>query len=163
MPLMLSPITSHSPVCNPARISIPSRPTASVAADAQRIARAGPSNVANPPSPAGGDLPSAKSRKLSAHRRIVPIEKLAPATVSKPGRALRRPDNIHEENRGEHTVRFRGLSHARQEFLDLGDQTVGVLGKEQMVPSRQLDISRTLYVLGQISAVLRPGEGVARP
>src|SRR6266581_788805 len=111
----------------------------------------------------GGDLPSAKSRKLSAHRRIVPIEKLAPATVSKLGRALRRPDNIHEENRGEHTVRFRGLSHARQEFLDLGDQTVGVLGKEQMVPSRQLDISRTLYVLGQISAVLRPGEGVARP
>src|SRR5262249_16598278 len=109
----------------------------------------------------GGDFRAAKPRKFSADRRIVPIQKLAPATVSKLGRTLRRPDNINEENRGEHTFRFRRLSYPRQEFLDLVDQTVGVLCKEQMVLSRKFDVSRTRYAFGQISAVLRPGEGVA--
>jgi hypothetical protein len=50
-PTLLS-ISSHSPVCSPARISIPSSRTPSEIAHAQRIARAGPSNDAKKPSPA---------------------------------------------------------------------------------------------------------------
>ena len=45
-------ITSHSPVWSPARTSSPSSPTLSAIADAQRIARAGPSNDVKKPSPA---------------------------------------------------------------------------------------------------------------
>ena len=51
IPPMSSPRTSHSPVCNPARTSIPSDCTASRIAIAQRIARCGPSNIARKPSP----------------------------------------------------------------------------------------------------------------
>src|SRR5262249_8658628 len=51
MPPMSSPRTSHSPVCNPARTSMPSPCTASRIAMAQRIARCGPSNIARKPSP----------------------------------------------------------------------------------------------------------------
>ena len=52
IPPALASIVSTSPVCTPARISIPSGRTASTAARAQRTARAGPSNVAKKPSPA---------------------------------------------------------------------------------------------------------------
>src|SRR5438093_8036551 len=52
MPPSLSPSTSHSPVCKPARIVTPASRTASLIEHAQRMARAGPSNVARKPSPA---------------------------------------------------------------------------------------------------------------
>ena len=52
MPPGFCPRSSHSPVCNPARISSPRSATASRTAIAQRIARAGPSKVAKNPSPA---------------------------------------------------------------------------------------------------------------
>ena len=51
IPPMSSPRTSHSPVCNPARTSMPSACTASRIDMAQRIARCGPSNIARKPSP----------------------------------------------------------------------------------------------------------------
>src|SRR5690348_17705328 len=52
MPRTASPASSTSPVCRPARISRPSVRTDSTIALAERIARAGPSNVARNPSPA---------------------------------------------------------------------------------------------------------------
>src|SRR5262245_27744590 len=45
------PRTSHSPVCNPARTSMPSVRTALRIAMAQRVARCGPSNIAKEPTP----------------------------------------------------------------------------------------------------------------
>src|SRR5439155_4017731 len=50
-PRISLPSTSTSPVCRPARTSMPSGRTPSVIASAQRIPRAGPSNVARNPSP----------------------------------------------------------------------------------------------------------------
>jgi len=52
MPPTFPSIVSTSPVCKPPRISIPSGFIASTMPCAQRIARAGPSNVARNPSPA---------------------------------------------------------------------------------------------------------------
>src|SRR6266536_3621808 len=46
IPPGLPAMTWHSPVCKPARMSMPRPPTASRTASAQRTARAGPSNVA---------------------------------------------------------------------------------------------------------------------
>jgi len=51
IPPMSSPRTSQSPVCNPARTSMPSACTTSRIDMAQRIARCGPSNIARKPSP----------------------------------------------------------------------------------------------------------------
>jgi hypothetical protein len=49
IPPMSSPRTSHSPVCNPARTSMPSERTASQIDIAQRSARCGPSNINSRP------------------------------------------------------------------------------------------------------------------
>ena len=69
-PTLLS-IRSHSPVCSPARISSPSSRTASEIARAQRIARAGPSNVAKKPSPAVSISVAAKTLELPPDERVV--------------------------------------------------------------------------------------------
>ena len=45
-------MTSHSPVCTPARTCSPSDPTAAMIDSAQRTARSGASNSAKNPSPA---------------------------------------------------------------------------------------------------------------
>ena len=63
IPPMSSPRTSHSPVCNPARPSMPSACTASRIAIAQRIARCGPSNIARKPSP---DVLTSRPRKRAS-------------------------------------------------------------------------------------------------
>ena len=51
-PVTASPSSSTSPVCSPARISIPNGATAATAAAAARTAEAGASNRARNPSPA---------------------------------------------------------------------------------------------------------------
>ena len=68
MPPILPPVTSHSPVCTPARTVIPSVRTSSMIARAQRTARAGPSKLANNPSPAAS---TSCPRKRVSWRRAV--------------------------------------------------------------------------------------------
>ena len=60
---MSSPRISHSPVCSPARTSMPNACTASRIAIAQRIARCGPSNIARKPSP---DVFTSRPRKRAS-------------------------------------------------------------------------------------------------
>ncbi len=69
IPPTLRSIRSHSPVCRPARISMPSSRTPCVIACAHRIARAGPSNDAKKPSPA---VSSSVPRKRTSWRRMSP-------------------------------------------------------------------------------------------
>jgi hypothetical protein len=52
IPATLAPMTSHSPVCTPARTSMPNDRTAEVIASAQRTARSGVWKTAKNPSPA---------------------------------------------------------------------------------------------------------------
>src|SRR5438552_10313625 len=59
-------LSSHSPVWSPALISIPSGPTPSRMAQAQRMARAGPSKVARKPSPV---VLTSRPRKRVSSRR----------------------------------------------------------------------------------------------
>jgi hypothetical protein len=61
-------LISHSPVCSPARISMPSDRTSSAIAHAQRTPRAGPSKAAKIPSPV---VLTSRPRKRSRLRRIV--------------------------------------------------------------------------------------------
>src|SRR5207247_2339743 len=66
MPPTSSPMSSHSPVWSPALISIPSGPTPSRMAQAQRMARAGPSKAARKPSPV---VLTSRPRKRVSSRR----------------------------------------------------------------------------------------------
>ena len=66
MPPSLPSIVSHSPVCSPARISIPRGGTSWTMVSAQRMARAGPSNEAKNPAPA---VPISTPRKRPSKAR----------------------------------------------------------------------------------------------
>ena len=111
--------SSISPVWSPARISIPSPRTASRIAQAHRIARAGPSNVARKPSPAiRTSLPrnrSSRSRTSAWCSR----EERRPAPVAELGGVLGRADDVREEHGREHAVRLAPAARAGQELLDL--------------------------------------------
>ena len=95
------------------------RATASTIACAQRIARAGPSNVAKNPSPAVST--SRPSKRASSRRtdRVVLLEQLAPAAVAELGGALGRADDVGEEHRREHAVGRRVSRMPGQELADL--------------------------------------------
>jgi hypothetical protein len=74
-----------------------------------------------------------------ADARIVLLEQLVPAAVSELAGALRRADDVGEQNRREETVlRLRG-SHAGQELLELGEHRLDVPDPERVVFAVQLD------------------------
>src|SRR5437868_15351140 len=119
MPPTLSPINSHSPVCTPARTSIPSCLTASAIASAQRTARAGPSKVARKLSPrAVGFLP-AEARRFLSHNGVVGVQKIAPWRIAKLCCALGGRCNIEEEHGSEDAIRGIDRALAGNEFLNV--------------------------------------------
>ena len=59
------------------------------------------------------DLASVEARELATNGGVVLLHEIAPATVSDLRRALRRSDEIGEENRREHPIGGAGLALSR--------------------------------------------------
>jgi hypothetical protein len=161
IPPTLSPISWHSPVCSPALISIPSGRTPSRMAQAQRIARAGPSKVAKNPSPAVSTS-SAIPLEFPPHDPVMRVEEGAPWTVGQCRGALGRAYDVGEEHGGEDAVDFRDRPHAGKELLGLAQHRLSVTHEEEVVLARQLHILRLPDVVGEVAAVAHPHEAVAR-
>src|SRR5205085_8896475 len=87
------------------------------------------------------DLPSAEPRELAAHGLVMRLEQVPPAPVAELARALGRADDVGEQNRGEHALRFRRLAHTGEELADLGEELVTV-GPRDVILAGQLDVTR---------------------
>jgi hypothetical protein len=103
------------------------------------------------------DLPPPEVAELSADGLVMPLQQLPPGEVAEPGRAGSGADDVGEEHRGEHAIRFL-LPHLP--FADLAQKTfqlreeairIACLGRE--VPPRQLDQLCSPDVLGQVATV----------
>ena len=112
---------STSPVCTPVRTSRPSSPTSAQIASAQWMARR-PVERGEKAVPCGIDLLAVKPLELPADDRVMPLEQLRPTLVAELVGALRRRDEIGEQNRRENAIRQRRRSHAGEELLDRVDR-----------------------------------------
>ena len=124
MPSAPESASSSSPVCSPARISIPSGRTASRmragAADGARGAVEGREDaVAGEPG-----LLAPCAFQLGADDRVVSREQLLPARVAELGGPLGRADDVREQHGREHAVRLARAPRPRDELLDLVDELV---------------------------------------
>ena len=112
-----------SPAWSPQRTSRPLRRTSSRICHAQRIARAGPSNVARMPSPAVSSSRPPRSASALPHACSKRSSSDAPAPVAELARVLGRADDVDEEHRREHAIRIVRLrSRAGDELLDRADE-----------------------------------------
>ena len=136
MPPTLSPINSHSPVCTPARTSIPSCLTASAIASAQRTARAGPSNVARKPSPVVLVSFPRKARQFLSHNGVIRVQKIAPARVPKLGGALGGGGDVDEEHRRQDPIGGIDWALAGDEFLDVRQHGFHVIEHHRVTVTR---------------------------
>jgi hypothetical protein len=107
------------------------------------------------------DLAPAEAHELAAGDRVVAVHEVAPAPVAEPRRVLRRAHDVDEHDRGEDAVGLARLTHAGQELPYLGEDVLEVLGEEEVVDARELDVLGAPRVLGQVATVLGAGERVA--
>src|SRR5258706_9132877 len=131
-PLALSGVHSRSNL----EVELTQRPT-----DRTRAAhrRSGAFEAGKEPVTRRVELATTKPFEQVAHARVVLVEEHVPAVVTQRASALRRADDVREQNRRKETVRRRGGPHAGQELLDLCDHRLDVAGPEGVVVARQLD------------------------
>ena len=151
MPATSSPRLVTSPACSPLRTSSPLRASSSRMCHAQRIARAGPSNVASIPSPA-----VLVSRRRTERGPRAPCARRGRARAASSGRParspLRRADDVHEEHGCEHAIRSANrASLPRDELLDRPDEIR--LGERPVVGALALQQRGARYVLREIAPV----------
>ena len=127
--------------------------TSSRIAAAQRIARAGPSNVAKKPSPV--TLTSAPPKRASWCRttRLWSARSRCHRASPSSAASLRRPDDVGEHHGREHPAWIEHRSNARHEILDLGNDRVLIARPDEVVGAGQLDVLRTRDVLGEVPPV----------
>ena len=133
----------HSPVCRPTRTWTAKRLPASVSAEAQRIARAGPSNAATNWPSVAGERPAAEPLALAGGM----IEKMAD------GHAV----HARVQDRREHAIERRPRARAGgagHEPLDLVDERILIADKRQVVLAGQLDEERAGDPAGDVAAFL---------
>ena len=148
-------------MCTPARTSMPRAPTASAIAEAQRTARAGPSNVAKNPSPAVPTSTPRNRRIQCPDRRVVPLEEVAPRSIAHHGCAIGRTDDVGEDHGGEHPVELR--FHVGQ----VGEEAIHALRavREQLprvFSAGKLEEDRAGDVRGGIPALLDRFDRIVR-
>src|SRR5215211_9201462 len=86
--------------------------------------------------------PTAVARQLSLDEPLVLAEQLAPTAVSELGRAVRRLDDVGEEDGREHPVASRDGGPSGDELLDLVDHGVLIPRDEEVVGARKLNLAR---------------------
>ena len=120
---------------------------------AHRTAAAGPSNVANTPSPGRDDLATALMCDRSFHDAVVFAQPPTPRGVAESSELLRRSDNICEEHRCETSIvaPYRA-GPFRDEALDFGQQGLDVPEPRDPVVAFELDEPRAADLGGDIAA-----------
>jgi hypothetical protein len=84
----------------------------------------------------GLDLPTSVPLKVCSHDRVVGVQEGAPRSIADRAGALGRPDDVGEQNRGQHSLGWGRGSHPGQELLDLVYEGVCVAGAERVVVAR---------------------------
>ena len=133
----------------PHRSSIPSFPVASLMARAQRMARAGPSNEATKPSPVVLISLPRKPPELFAHRPVMGVKQRAPPLVAERCGLCSGADDVGEEHGGEDALDLDVGPLAGQELGDIDARG----RRPSSVSAWKLDEGRSLYVIGEITAV----------
>ena len=103
MPPTSSPIISHSPVCSPARTSIPSGVFLRNRAGATNTARRAIESRKNAV-PRCLDLMAAKASEIATDRGVMFVEEIMPAAIAKRGSFLGRANDVSKQNGGENPV-----------------------------------------------------------
>ena len=120
---------STSPVCRPARISMPSGRSASRSAIAQRIARPGPSKVARMPSPVV--LTAVRACCSTTVRAMTSWLSRSCATRDRPAReVLGRSDEVGEQDRGQRPVGLARTVQPAEELLDVLQARLSRFGEQ---------------------------------
>src|SRR4030095_13732682 len=93
------------------------------------------------------DFASAKAGKLLPHQGVMLLKELQPGPISAVHHSLGRANNIREEHRREHAIRFAGWFVAGQHFLDFIDDLVAVLCPPRVIRPLEVDKTRPWDVL----------------
>jgi hypothetical protein len=138
--------SSHSPVCTRANLQVE---RAQVVADCPgRAYSAGRPVERREEAVAGSvDLGSSEALEVTAHDGMVLVEKLAPAPVAEGGGALRRADDVGEDERLQHPVGVGRVARAGQELLRLLEDPLRV-DPRHVVLAGQLEEARPGNALG---------------
>ena len=86
------------------------------------------------------DLAPAELRQLTAHRRLMRRQQLAPASVAKFRGSLCRADDVREHHRRQHAVGLRHRAGTGEELLHLAEHRVCIARPGEMVDPRNLDV-----------------------
>ena len=159
---MVSLNTSHSPVCAPRRIGDCRRRATSAIIAPQRIARAGPSNVAmNSDAPASGrriSWPRKRSisrfANASSRSRCADRRRRSPLNWVTGSRRRTTPSPARDRDR-------RRALEAGQKPLDLVEHRVLIADERQVIVARQLDEPRVRNALGHIAALFDAQAAIA--
>ena len=102
----------------------------------------------------GADLPTTPARDLPPHYAVVHLEQFSPTTIAERRRALRRSDDIGEQDRREDTFLFRHRARPGEELLYVIDDRVCVSDTDEVVHAWQLHKPRAGNLLGHVAGLL---------
>ena len=95
--------------------------------DTQRKARAGPSKVANVPSPVVLHEPTLKTLQLDIDQRVVIVQKLSPSSIPELAGSLGRTNDVSEHDCRQDSVALRTAALASDELLNESQRAFGIL------------------------------------
>ena len=161
MPRSLPSAISHSPVCTPARISIPTSASAAAGGDRDTGSLRTLTVERREEAVAGGvDLTATEAIELRPHPGVVMVEKVAPAPVAEVEATaqggVERTSLIAGE---DHTVASTqsGLdrpAHSCEELADLGHDLVAAGTERDVILAIELDVPGAGDVPSDVAAVL---------
>ncbi len=151
VPPMSSPRTSHSPVCKPARTSMPT-----LARRRELPWRSG-SLAEDRRTSRGSRLPTCSPRgpeavELHPNDGVVRVEQGMPVTVTHLCGAARRVDDVGEQDGGEDAIVGDLGAVAGEELGDLVERLAPRFDEVDNVAPRQLNVFRARYVISDVLA-----------
>ena len=108
------------------------------------------------------DLATRKPLELTANHGVVRVEQIAPASVPELAHEVGGMDDVAEHDGRQDAIGV-DATHAREEFLDLGDDRIAVADVRQMLVAGKLRVARARDVLGEIPSVTDEDGAVALP
>ena len=84
----------------------------------------------------GIDLTASEALQPLADERMMLRDEFPPAAVTKLGRMLGGADDVREQHRDKHTIRFRPVTNAGEELLDLVENGIRIASPRCVVDAR---------------------------